>query len=72
MTNDFTGGTTYISQSIKKSTYSDFATGSYFSPYITTIGLYDNNKQLLAVGKLSRPTKIPTEADLTIQVNFDM
>ena len=68
----FSGETTYISQSVKKSTYSDFATGSYFSPYITTIGLYDNNKQLLAIGKLSRPTKIPTEADLTIQVNFDM
>ncbi len=72
VTNDFTGETTYISQSLKKSTYSDFATGSYFSPYITTIGLYDNNKQLLAIGKLSRPTKIPSEADLTIQINFDM
>ena len=38
----FSGETTYISQSVKKSTYSDFATGSYFSPYITTVGLYNN------------------------------
>jgi len=52
--------------------YYSFATGSYFSPYITTVGLYDNNKQLLALGKLSRPTKIPTNSDLTIQINFDM
>jgi hypothetical protein len=25
----------------------DFATGSYFKPYITTIGLYNDNNELL-------------------------
>ena len=49
----------------------DFATGSYFSPYITTVGLYDNDKNLLAIGKLPVPTKIPMSADLEIQVAFD-
>ena len=56
-------GTNYI--------YKDFATGSYFSPYITTVGLYDNDQNLLAIGKLSVPTKVPMNADLEIQVTFD-
>jgi hypothetical protein len=56
-------GTNYV--------YKDFATGSYFSPYITTVGLYDNDQNLLAVGKLSVPTKVPMNADLEIQVAFD-
>ncbi len=51
--------------------YWDFATGSYFSPYITTVGLYNDNKELLVVGKLSTPIKSPMQSDLTIQINFD-
>ena len=51
--------------------YKDFATGSYFSPYITTVGLYDNEQNLLAIGKLSVPTKVPMNSDLEIQVSFD-
>ena len=51
--------------------YKDFATGSYFSPYITTVGLYDNDQNLLAIGKLSVPTKVTMNADLEIQVAFD-
>ena len=51
--------------------YKNFATGSYFSPYITTVGLYDNDQNLLAIGKLSVPTKVPMNADLEIQVAFD-
>jgi hypothetical protein len=56
-------GTNYV--------YKDFATGSYFSPYITTVGLYDNDQTLLAIGKLSVPTKVPMNSDLEIQVAFD-
>jgi hypothetical protein len=33
----------------------DFATGSYFKPYITTIGLYNDNNELLLVGKFAQP-----------------
>jgi hypothetical protein len=32
-------------------------TGSYLAPYITTIGLYDNDNQMVAVAKLPRPIK---------------
>lgn len=49
----------------------DFATGSYFAPYITTIGLYDESYNLLAVGKLAKPLPTSRTTDTTILVNFD-
>ena len=49
----------------------DFATGSYFEPYITTVGLYDENYQLLAVGKLAQPLQSSPTTDTTILVNID-
>ena len=51
--------------------YYDFATGSDFDPYLTTIGLYNNNSDLLAVGKLSYPLPISKYCDTTILINFD-
>ncbi len=51
--------------------YADFATGSYFSPYVTCVGLYNENTQLVAVGKLSFPAPISQFTDTTIIVNFD-
>jgi len=52
-------------------TYYDYATGSYFSPYVTTIGLYNESFQLVAVGKLSQPIPISLYTDTTFVVNFD-
>lgn len=49
----------------------DFATGSYFSPYVTTIGLYDDAYNLLAVAKLSKPLPTSQTTDTIILVNFD-
>ena len=49
----------------------DYATGSYFSPYVTTIGLYNELYQLIAVGKLSQPIPISLYVDTTFIVNFD-
>lgn len=49
----------------------DFATGSYFAPYVTTIGLYDEAYNLLAVGKLAKPLPTSRTTDTTILVNFD-
>jgi len=51
--------------------YYDFATGSIFDPYVTTVGLYNENSVLLAVGKLSYPVPISKYCDTTIIVNFD-
>jgi hypothetical protein len=49
----------------------DFATGSYFQPYATTVGLYNEQQQLLAVGKLSQPLPLSPTTDTTILVNID-
>tara|TARA_Y100000114_G_C11735928_1_gene316127 strand:+ start:22 stop:1083 length:1062 start_codon:yes stop_codon:yes gene_type:complete len=49
----------------------DFVTSSFFSPYITTVGLYDSNFDLLAVGKLSEPLQSSPTTDTTILVNID-
>ena len=49
----------------------DFTTGSYFAPYITTVGLYDENRELLAVGKLSQPLPSSRTTDMTIYVKID-
>jgi len=48
-----------------------FATSSYFAPYITTVGLYNNNHELLAVGKLAKPLPTSRNIDTTILINFD-
>jgi hypothetical protein len=50
----------------------DFLTGSYFQPYVTTIGLYNNANQLVAVGKLSQPLQNSNVTDTTILVNLDL
>jgi len=39
--------------------------------FITTIGLYDANEQLLAVSKLSRPVEKNDEKDLTLRLRLD-
>ena len=48
-----------------------FITGSSFTPYITTVGLYNNNQELIAVGKLSQPLQSSRNTDTTLLVNFD-
>lgn len=50
----------------------DFATGSYFTPYVTTVGLYNNNKELIAVGKLAQPLDMSDTTDTTILINLDL
>ena len=48
-----------------------FATGSYFDPYVTTVGLYNNDQELVAVGKLAQPLPTSRTTDTTILVNID-
>lgn len=54
------------------SIYYDFATGSEFVPYITTVGLYNDKQELLATGKLSKPIPISNKIDTNILINFDI
>ena len=50
----------------------NFATGSLFKPYITTIGLYNKNNELLVVGKLGQPVRTSNETDTTLVVRWDI
>ena len=49
----------------------NFATGSLFKPYITTVGLYNEDNELLVVGKLGQPLRTSNETDSTIVVRWD-
>ena len=49
----------------------NFATASYFDPYVTTVGLYNSDQELLAVGKMAQPLPTSKTTDTTILVNID-
>lgn len=43
-----------------------------FPPYITTIGLYNDSNDLIAVAKLGRPTPKSENTDMTFVIKLDM
>jgi len=47
-------------------------TGSAFSPYITTVGLYNDANQLIAVAKTGRPVPKTVNTDMTLVVKIDL
>ena len=69
---NFSQNLTLISGSLNSGVIYDFATGSYFTPYVTTVGLYNNNHELVAVAKLSQPLPTSAVTDTTILVNLDL
>ena len=52
--------------------YENFVTHSEFRPYITTIGLYNDAGECLAVGRTSRPIKNDDKMDMSFVVRFDV
>jgi hypothetical protein len=48
-----------------------FTTGSDFTPYITTIGLYNDQGQLLVIGKLAQPIRKRNDVDMNFLIRFD-
>lgn len=54
------------------STLHDNVSGSYFQPYVTTVGLYNDANELIAVGKLGQPTPKSKYTDMTFVVNLDI
>ena len=50
----------------------DFATGSDFSPYVTTVGLYNNRSELLAVAKLAQPIPLSSTTDTVFVIKYDI
>jgi hypothetical protein len=53
-------------------TFKSFVTGSAFAPYITTIGLYDDAGQLLAIGKLAQPIRKRPDVDMNFLIRIDL
>ena len=47
------------------------STGSFLTPFITTIGLYDDNCDLVAVAKLPQPIKSEPDIPVNFIVRFD-
>lgn len=50
----------------------NFATGSYFQPYITTVGLYNDSNELIAVAKLGQPIPKSRYTDMTFVISLDI
>jgi hypothetical protein len=53
-------------------TFRPFATSSNFSPYITSVGLYDDAGQLLAIGKLAQPIRKRADVDMNFLIRLDL
>jgi len=66
----FTLNPTVISGSTDGTVY-DFATSSYFDPYVTTVGLYNEAQDLIAVAKLGKPLPLNSTTDTNIIINID-
>jgi len=40
-------------------------------PYVTTVGLYNDDNELLMVGKLGQPVRMSDETDTTFVIRYD-
>ena len=60
-----------VDKSENTQVYHDFCTGSLFTPYVTTVGLYNESNDLVCVGKLPRPIPMSLSTDTTFMINFD-
>lgn len=61
-----------VSASVSNGQLNNNVTGSSFQPYITTVGLYNDANQLIAVGKMSQPVPKPANTEMTIIVKIDI
>lgn len=65
--------TVYITDSnVSTGELNNNITGSEFQPYITTVGLYNDANQLIAVGKVNRPVPKSANTEMTIIVKIDI
>jgi hypothetical protein len=61
-----------LTGSTDRFSYTPSMTGAGAGPFITTVGLYNNNNDLMAVAKLARPLKKPTDLPLTFKLQIDI
>ena len=69
---DSEGRGTYATSYEATDTSVGFVTGSEFHPYVTQIGLYTEDGELAAVGKVAKPIKLSDEISTTFVVRFDI
>ena len=69
---NYTHNPTTITGSMREGVLKPFTTEHYFTPYVTTVGLYNNEGDLLAVAKLSQPLPTSTTTDTNIIINLDL
>ena len=50
----------------------DYTTSSFFNPYVTTVGLYNEDRDLVAVAKLSSPLEKRDDVDMNVIIRFDV
>ena len=50
----------------------DYVTSSFFNPYVTTIGLYNDTHELIAIAKLANPTAKRDDVDMNFIIRFDV
>ena len=70
--NDFNMSTNPTITTDNSGSLRDFATSSFFAPYVTTVGLYNSRNELLAVAKLAKPLPLSSTTDTTIVVKYDI
>ena len=62
---------TLVTGSYASGSLRGFATSASFQPYVTTIGLYNDNNDLLMVAKLGKPIMVSPDTDMTFIVKYD-
>lgn len=69
---DNSGNVYSTSGSVSDGVLRNNITGSSFQPYITTVGLYNDANELIAVGKMGQPVPKPANTEMTIIVKIDI
>ena len=65
------GSSSYASSYTAGTEYQNFTTHSEFGTYVTNIGLYNDERELLAIAKLSNPIKNDKDLPISFLVRFD-
>ncbi len=67
---NFTYNRTAVSGS--NGTVASNITGSEFTPYVTTVGLYNDANELIALAKLGKPIPKSQHSDMTFEIKLDI
>ncbi len=69
---NLTHNPTVITGSISEGNLKPYITEGHFSPFVTSIGLHNNDGELIAIAKLSQPLPTSPTTDTNIIVNLDL